>query len=74
MEYNKEQIKNGITIHYLNTDKFKTNLIALFLSTPLTREYVTYDAMLTAVLRRGSKNFETQEKISKELEEMYGAG
>ena len=73
MEYNKEQIKNGITIHYLNTDKFKTNLIALFLSTPLTREYVTYDAMLTAVLRRGSKNFETQEKISKELEEMYGA-
>lgn len=73
MEYNKTMIKNGINLHTINTDKFKTNIISIFLTTPLTREYVTYNAVLSAVLRRGSKTMPTQEQISKELEEMYGA-
>ena len=73
MKYQKQEIKKGITIHNINTDKFKTNLIAIFLTTPLSREYITYDAVLSAVLRRGSKNMPTQEEISKILEGMYGA-
>ena len=73
MEYKKEEIKKGITVHNINTDKFKTNLIAVFLTTPLTREYVTFDAVLSAILRRGSKNMPSQEEISKILEGMYGA-
>ena len=73
MEHKKQELKNGITIHNISTNKFKTNLIAIFLTIPLTREYVTYNAVLSAVLRRGSKNMPTQEEISKTLEEMYGA-
>lgn len=55
MEHKKQELKNGITIHNISTNKFKTNLIAIFLTIPLTREYVTYNAVLSAVLRRGSK-------------------
>ena len=73
LKHQKQEIKKGITLHNLNNDKFKTNLIAIFLTTPLTREYVTYNAVLSAVLRRGSKNMPTQEEISKTLEGMYGA-
>ena len=73
MEYKKQEIKQGIKLHNINTEKFKTNLIAIFLTTPLSRKYVTYDAVLAAVLRRGTKNMPTQEEISKTLEEMYGA-
>lgn len=73
MEYKKQKIKQGIKLHNINTNKFKTNLIAIFLTTPLSREYVTYDSVLTAVLRRGTKNMPTQEEISKTLEGMYGA-
>lgn len=73
MEIHKQEIKKGITLHNINTDKFKTNLIAMFLSTPLNREYITYNAVLSSVLRRGTVNMPTQEQISKELEEMYGA-
>lgn len=73
MEYQKQEIKKGIKIHNIKTDKFKTNLIAIFLTTPLSRKYITYDAVLSAVLRRGSKNMTTQEEISKTLESMYGA-
>ena len=73
MRYKKQEIKKGITVHSIETDKFKTNLIAIFLTTPLTREYVTFNAVLSAILRRGSKTMPTQEEISKTLEEMYGA-
>ena len=69
----EKEIKKGITLHKINTDKFKTNLIAIFLSTNLSRENVTTNAVLSSVLRRGTKNLKTQEEISKKLEEMYGA-
>lgn len=73
MNYKVKEIKDGVQLHLINTDKFKTNLIAVFLTTPLNRETITYDSVLSAVLRRGSQNMPTQEQISKELEEMYGA-
>ena len=73
MNYKKEDIKKGITFHKINTNKFKTNLFAIFLTTKLDRETVTKNALLTAVLRRGTKNLPTQEDISKQLENMYGA-
>lgn len=73
MNYTEKQIKKGIKLHVLNTDKFKTNLVAVFLTTKLTRETVTANALISAVLRRGCKTMKTQEEISKKLEELYGA-
>lgn len=73
MNYNKETIKQGITVHKINTNKFKTNLFAIFLTSKLNREDVTKNALLTAVLRRGTNKMTTQEEISKNLENMYGA-
>ena len=73
MNYVKTEIKQGINLHNINTNKFKTNLFATFLATPLTRENVTKNALLAAVLRRGTKKIKSQDLISKKLEEMYGA-
>jgi len=73
MNYKKQELKQGITIHNINTDKFKTNLVAIFLTTPMSREYVTFNSVISSVLRRGSKNMPTQEEISKTMEEMYGS-
>ena len=66
-------MKQGIKLHTINTNKFKTNLIAMFLSIPLKREDVTKNSLLASVLRRGCEKYKTQEEISKKLEEMYGA-
>ena len=74
MQYQEKEIKKGIKFHKIYTDKFKTNLIAVFLTTKLTRENVTKNALISTILRRGSKNMNTQEEISKQMEEMYGAG
>lgn len=73
MSYNTEEIKKGIKLHFIETNKFKTNLISVFLTVPLTRKNVTANALIPAVLRRGTATLKTQEEISIELENMYGA-
>ncbi len=73
MKYKKQEIKKGINIHLIQTDSFKTDLIAVFITTPLNRTNVTKNAMIPMVLRKGSKNLKTIEEINKSLEEMYGA-
>ena len=73
MEYKENELKKGIKIHTINTDKFKTNLMSVFLTTKLERENVTKNAVISSILRRGSKTMTSQEEISKKMEEMYGA-
>ena len=73
MKYKEIEIKKGIKLHIINNDKFKTNLIAIFLTLPITKENVTKNSLIASILRRGSKNMQTSTEISKQLEEMYGA-
>ena len=67
------KIKNGINLNLIKTDKFKTNLLSVFFTVPLNENTITRNALIPAILRRGSNNLKTQEEISKTLEEMYGA-
>ena len=73
MKYKQIEIKKGIKLNVIQTNKFKTNLIAIMLTTKLDRENVTKNALIPAVLKRGTKTLKTQEEINKKLEEMYGA-
>lgn len=73
MKYKETELKKGIKLHTIHTNKFKTNLIAIFMTTKLTRENVTKNAVISAILRRGTKTMPSQEEISKQMEEMYGA-
>jgi len=73
MSYTIEEIKQGIKLHCIDTNKFKTNLMAVIITLPLDRNKVTFDTVIPAVLKRGTKNLKSQEEISKKLENMYGA-
>lgn len=68
------EIKPGIKAHLIKTDLFKTNMISAIITVPLTKENVTKNALLVSMLRRGTANLKTQTEISKELENLYGAG
>lgn len=73
MSYKTEELKKSIKLHCIRTEKFKTNLLSVFLTVPLDRNTVTYNAIIPAVLRRGTNNLKSQEEISIALENMYGA-
>lgn len=73
MAYKKMILKEGITFHNINTEKFKTNLCAVFLTFPLEYQNATKDTLIALMLKRGSKNLKTREEITSKLAELYGA-
>ena len=60
MEKKDFDIKQGIKAHLIKTDLFKTNMISVIITVPLTRENVTKNALMVSMLRRGTANFKTQ--------------
>lgn len=73
MNDNKKELKQGINLHFIKTDFFKTNLMCVLLTTPLEKETVTSNALLPFLLKRGCNEYKTQEEISKKLDDLYGA-
>lgn len=66
-------IKNGVRARLLKSNKFKTNIVGVFFSTELSKDNVTKNALIPAILRRGSVKYPTMRDISIELENLYGA-
>lgn len=66
-------LKQGIKAHFITTDKYKTDLTCVIITTSLKRENVTKNALIPFILRRGNMRLQSQYQISKELENLYGA-
>lgn len=69
----RKNIGKGINLNLIRTDKFKTNLISFYIIRPLNREEATQNALFPMVLRRGTERFDTNLKLERKLENMYGA-
>ncbi len=73
-----EQVKNiysmnGIEIYNIRAAKFKTNTINIFFHDSLSRENAAKNALIPAVLRRGSEAYPTFGDIALYMESLYGA-
>lgn len=68
-----QEIKKGISLHYLDTEKFKTTIISILIRTPLNREEVTKTALLAEVMKQGCSSYPSSYEIAKKTEELYGA-
>ncbi len=66
-------IGKGINLNLIKTDKFKSNLISIYLILPLERENATKNALLPLVLKRGTSSLNTNLEIQRKLEDMYGS-
>lgn len=64
---------NNINLNLVKTDKFKSNLLSMYLIRPLNRDEVTRNPLIPMVLKRGSEDYPTNLDLQKKLEEMYGA-
>ncbi|HHY74707.1 MAG TPA: insulinase family protein [Bacillus bacterium] len=64
---------NGLTLHGIETLKYKTNTIALRLKAPLSDDTVTTRALLPYVLQSGTEKFPSTLKLRTKLDELYGA-
>ena len=64
---------NNIEVNLLQTDKFKTNTIMIFFHDDLSKDTASINALVPAVLRRGSVLHPTFKDISLKLQQLYGA-
>lgn len=73
MEVTRTQLADGVSLTYLPARKFKTSLLSAQFVTPLQPETVSANALLPAVLRRGTVRYPDLGALSARLDELYGA-
>lgn len=71
-QYRKEIMQN-VFLTYLPAGKFKTSVLSAHLVMPLQKETASANALLPAVLRRGTMRCPDMESLSAALDTLYGA-
>jgi len=66
-------ICSGVTLHYIKTDKFKTDKITMLFSAGLDKVYTSYRTLLINVLMTGCRKLPDIKAINDRLYELYGA-
>lgn len=69
----KTEIKKGINLYTVKDAKFKAFRACVLFHRPLLKEEATLNTLLASTVRMESKNFPSAQKISEELENLYGA-
>ncbi|MGX1901718.1 putative Zn-dependent peptidase [Thermolongibacillus altinsuensis] len=67
-----EQIQ-GLRLHLIPTEKYKTNTIVFKMKAPLRKEDVTLRALLPYVLQSATKTHPTMMQLRSYLDDLYGA-
>ena len=73
MKKNRTELMPGVFLTYLPAAKFKTGFLSAQFVTPLARETASMNALLPAVLRRGTMGCPNMEKLSAVMDRLYGA-
>ncbi len=73
LETKRIKLGKGIHLNMIETDKFKSNLLSYYFVRPLARREITFNALIPLVLKKASKNYQTNLEIDRKLEELYGA-
>lgn len=73
MSLSQRELQPGLRLTAIQTDKFKTSVISVAFLEPLARETAAQNALLPALLRRGSQNHPDMLKLSAALDDLYGA-
>jgi len=74
MELTRKQIADGISLSYLETDKFKTGFMSVNFIAPLDPSTASKNALIPSILTRGSVKYPTLADINKRLDYLYASG
>ncbi len=73
MEKTRTKLAEGVYLTRLPARKFKTSLLSAQFMTPIAAETAAAQALLPAVLRRGTMRYPDMGALSARLDELYGA-
>ncbi|SDG99893.1 Predicted Zn-dependent peptidase [Alteribacillus persepolensis] len=64
---------NGLDVHVMNTNKYKTTTFVLQIKANLSKETATHRALLASVLKSATEQFPSRKEIRLYLDDLYGA-
>ena len=70
----KKNIAAGVNFNYLETGKFKTGFLSVNFIAPLEAETAAKNALIPAILMRGSEKYPNMAEINKKLDYLYASG
>lgn len=73
MRQHWKRLADGVELAVSQTDKFKTGLLGVTLTIPLSEDTATAGALIPEVLSRGSRNHPSMEALSAATDSLYGA-
>ena len=71
--YETFTIGPGITLRYMQVRRFKQSCLSVQLLRPMCRQEAAKNALLPAVLLRGSRDYPDLKRITEKLDDLYGA-
>ncbi|MBM4236019.1 MAG: insulinase family protein [Firmicutes bacterium] len=72
-DYLQYSLPNGIKLHFMPTQKFKTISIGLFIHQELNSELAALNALLPSVLEKGCRLYPDYLTLQRKLENLFGA-
>ncbi|MBQ8552256.1 MAG: insulinase family protein [Clostridia bacterium] len=69
----KKKIADGVSLNYLETDKFKTGYMSVNFIAPLDSATAAKNALIPSILLRGSVKYPNMAQINKKLDYLYAA-
>ncbi len=72
MKLQHRELMPGVTLTSVQTNKFKTSSIAMTFLEPLSKDTAAANALLPAILRRGSAQHPDMLSLSAALDDLYG--
>ena len=69
----RTQLLDNVFLTYVPADKFKTDFLSVQFVTPLRADTAGRNALLPAVLRRGTETYPDMQRLSAALDLLYGA-
>ncbi|WP_314064013.1 EF-P 5-aminopentanol modification-associated protein YfmF [uncultured Vagococcus sp.] len=66
-------LKQGVNLHVIPTDKYKTIRVMIRFAAPLLAETISKRTLLSSLLETNSQAYPTQTKLSEKLADLYGA-
>jgi len=67
------EINKKIRLHLIESSKFKTDLIGIYIKRPLKESEASMNAVLTRMLERGTMKYKTTKEFNEKLDDLYGA-
>lgn len=72
METVRRKLMPGVYLTYIQEKKFKTNVLSAQMIAPLDQKTAAANALMTAVLRRGTARYGDMQTLSAVLDHLYG--